>query len=593
MAGWGVRGVFPNISFSPRASRLFLILTGQGPPGMDTSVGMGVAGAFRGAAERAAGELAPEVSAASGVVASGSGLFPAAFGEGLGRYGSVLVPGVAGQLAVVGEFVAGTCDQAQEMKVEALAALAALLASLAVDAVVAFFAPAAGAEAAAAEVAAVRAVLESLLDGLAARVAQMVVVGAGVQVVTDAVAQAVLIAEGVQRGWNWRETGEQVGVGALGGVMGAGLAPVEEGLAGALAGLARGALGAGDVAAEAAGKDAGAVLGKDAGEVVPGEVVPGEVSVPGAPAGAEVPGVAEGVPAGVAGVRGEVAAGVPGAAEEVSVPGEVPAGVRGEVAAGVPGAGSAGWLAAGVAGRLADGAGEFAARLAVGGFHNAGHAFLWSWMTTGRPVWDWGTFSGGSAQGVSHVLGVAGGSAGRVSLAGAALPAGDLVSLLGPVTPQMLNEITAAGPGPVTAAAAGVLPGGEVPAVLRAGDVPAGVPAGNVPGEVPAVVPAGEVAGVRGGDLPASVPGKCGRERAGRERAGRGGAGRGCRPGTCRACRPGTCPGWCRAGWCRGVWRRAGRVRGSARRWRCCGWGGWCRGRRRRTGWRCGRGWCR
>ncbi len=47
-------------------------------------------------------------------------------------------------------------------------------------------------------------------------------IGIGIQVLLDSIAQGVLIGEGIQQKWNWKETGLQVAVGALGGAMGLG-----------------------------------------------------------------------------------------------------------------------------------------------------------------------------------------------------------------------------------------------------------------------------------------------------------------------------------------------------------------------------------
>ena len=137
-------------------------------------------------------------------------------------------------------------------------------------------------------------------------------------------------------------------------------------------------------------------------------------------------------------------------------------------------------------------------------------------MVTGTPVWDWAAFAGGSAQGVPHVVGEGLRAAGRVvpagpgevaDLAGLQVPAGDLLSLLGPVTPQVLNDIAAASPLPVPATAgpaggvpAAAVPGTAVPAAVTA------VPGEAVPGEAVTAVPA-VVTAVPGAAVPA-VPGE-------------------------------------------------------------------------------------
>ena len=125
-------------------------------------------------------------------------------------------------------------------------------------------------------------------------------------------------------------------------------------------------------------------------------------------------------------------------------------------------------------------AGEFTAGALVGGVHNAGHATLFNGMTGNGWSWDWGSFSGGAAQGVAGIV-AAGLAAGfKMATMVATLPVDQLLvrGLNESISPAILNDIAAYRPPPPDGgheAGAEVAPGAAaVPravAVLNALDV--------------------------------------------------------------------------------------------------------------------------
>ncbi len=475
----------PNIEFSPQAETFFKVVAGIAPPELNTDAASVVSGELDRAGAKVAA-LPQQVMALVNRAQTGmSGEMSAAFAASLTQYAKNVMPAVAAQLRATAQSVTETGEQAQVVKIQGLVTITQLIVQLMTDALFAIFSPVAALEAAAAAWAAARAFLRSLLSSFGVKVVEMVGVGVAIQVLTDMVTQAVLLASGIQKDWNWSEFGESFGIGALGGAMGVVMGPAEEGLAGAMAGLLKGRLPqvVDDGAAEALGNELGNELGdgvgRGAGDGV-GEGLgaeagePGEdgadVAVPAASAPDSAPAVEpvpeEAVPAAVAPDGAPAMDAVPGDA----VPAE----------AAEPAPGSAAWLA--------DHLSEFVASLAVGGFHNAGHAFLWNLMTTGTAEWDWGAFAGGATQSVTRSVGVGIEGAVQAARAGGALPAEDLLSLLGPVTPEVLTEIAAARPAealPAGAVTAGALPGQELSAEAVPGqELPAeALPGGGLAGD--------------------------------------------------------------------------------------------------------------
>ncbi len=136
-------------------------------------------------------------------------------------------------------------------------------------------------------------------------------------------------------------------------------------------------------------------------------------------------------------------------------------------------------------------AGEFTAGALVGGVHNAGHETLFNAMLGNGLSWNWGTFSGGAAQGVAGMVarGVAAGF--KMATMVATLPVEQLLvrGLNESISPAVLNDIATYRPPPPdggpgggpeggTAVGAEAAPGeAAVPpvvALLNAIDVPAG-----------------------------------------------------------------------------------------------------------------------
>jgi len=130
---------------------------------------------------------------------------------------------------------------------------------------------------------------------------------------------------------------------------------------------------------------------------------------------------------------------------------------------------------------LLHGIGEFGSGVLVGGVHNAGHETLFQGMQGNGWNWNWGTFAGGAAQGVTGVAarGLLGAS--RLPNLIATMPA-ELLLLrgVGPVNPAMLGDIATFGgdkPGGGGALSGGEAAGAAVPpavALLSAAGVPAG-----------------------------------------------------------------------------------------------------------------------
>ena len=204
----------------------------------------------------------------------------------------------------------------------------------------------------------------------------------------------MLIGEGIQKDWNWKETGEMAAVGALGGAMGLALHPLQEWATKNLASVIENMIvHEGDVIALDGAKDLAIDGAKDLGSGLK-----------------DAPVTPEGKP-------GDGAGWVPPS----------------------PSAMSRSWLI--------EKAAEVPVAMVVGGVHNAGHETLYNWWTTGTPTWSWATFAGGAAQGLTRPIGVLIGTSGRFVF-GLPVPVENLLAAaLGPVTPAMLNDIaTASGP---------------------------------------------------------------------------------------------------------------------------------------------------
>ena len=323
----------------------------------------------------------------------------------------------------MGDFASSTAAQVEYMKVEAIATLASLIATLVIEAVLAFFFPEIGLEMMAAEFAAVRLILNTLIGRVLAHILSAALIGIGIQVLLDSIAQAVLIGEGIQKTWNWEETGLQIAVGALGGVMGLALHPLERWASDELSGVVENLLKdeAGnleeDLAKDAAKDLAGLPRSKDLADDV--------------------------------GKRG------PDDGPGWKAP---------------PAVGSRDW----VIDKLA----EIPVGIVIGGIHNAGHETLFSLFTTGQATWSWETFAGGAAQAVARPVGILIGAGSRMAF-GLPLPAENLLAgALGSVTPSMLNEIANApalppgtgAPAARPVGAAGSRQGGRARACRRAGE---------------------------------------------------------------------------------------------------------------------------
>ena len=462
---------------------MFVVLTGMRPPLIGTASLLEAGDLANRTADRIDSELSPLVEQVVNQVLTGmnSAVSPE-FAGSLARYTSKApgyFPETSSQLRQMGDFASSTAAQVEFMKVEAIATLASLIATLVIEAVLAFFFPEVGLEMMAAEFAAVRLILNTLIGRVLAHILSAALIGIGIQVLLDSIAQAVLIGEGIQKDWNWEETGLQVAVGALGGAMGLALHPLAQWASGELAGVIDGLLGseARDLAkvlaadparglAVVAGGDSGKDLAGDAARRVPD----------GGPA--EGKGPRPGGGPGTGGPDGGPAAGGPGWRAR-------------------PGVWSRPWVIEKLA--------EVPVGIVIGGIHNAGHETLFNLFLTGRATWSWETFAGGSAQAVARPVGILAGAGSRMAF-GLPLPAENLLAgALGSVTPSMLNEI---------AGAPALPPGGGV---LGAGPGSAGRGrAARRPGR--SQRPAGRAGE---GARPAG-PGRAGRGRGG---AGRGGAG--------------------------------------------------------------------
>src|SRR5579875_2566664 len=234
-------GNYGNASIDPHAEGLFLALTGEEFPQLDTDRARAAAQVLAAAGDRIDGQLTPLLQDRIDAAQTGmSGEMTRAFIAALEQYTTsppYILPTTASLARQLGAYTASTADQAEEMKIQAIVALAVMIAALIVDAIIAYFSPEAGAEAAAAEIAATRTILQALLAGLRTAIMHAIPIAIAIQVGQDTLAQIIERSMGVEQNWNWAETFEQIGIGALGGVMGMVLKPVEERLTDDLAGL--------------------------------------------------------------------------------------------------------------------------------------------------------------------------------------------------------------------------------------------------------------------------------------------------------------------------------------------------------------------
>ncbi|HEY2575487.1 MAG TPA: hypothetical protein VGI74_04195, partial [Streptosporangiaceae bacterium] len=419
---------YSNIEFNPQEAELFLVLTGERPPEFNTDGGHEAAQILMSYADMVDNQLTPLVQARVNAAQTGmSGEMSKSFVANLEQYtvaSPFILPTTSNLARQLGVYTDSASDQAQSIKIQAIVALAVLIAAFIVDAIIAFFDPAAGIEAAVAEEAATRVFLEALLDALKEMIFHAIPIGIAIQVGQDTLAQIIEMAEGIEKNWNWTETLEQVGIGALGGAMGSFLKPLEEKLTGNLTHLLENMVNSG-------GKDLTKDLGKDLGNGLDNNV--GHDGAGGPGAGDHVPGGAgDHMPGGA----GDHVPADPGAGDHV--PGDPgPGGSKGPSwTPNKPPVGSAGWWLHNLA--------SIPVGILIGGIHNAGHATLWNLMTTGQLTWDWGTFMGGAAYGVAHPLAVMAGGGARMAV-GVTAPAENLIAAaFGSVTPQHLTDIASA-----------------------------------------------------------------------------------------------------------------------------------------------------
>ena len=315
-------------------------------------------------------------------------------------------PETSAALRQMGDYATTTAAQVEYMKVEAIATLSSLIASLIAEAALAFFFPEIGLELMAAECAAVRAILNTLVGRLLMQIVSASVIGVGIQVLLDSIAQAVLIGEGIQKTWNWEETGLQVGVGLLGAGMGLVLHPIQEWASHELANVIKGFVSHdAPILADNVVTDAVKEIDEAGGNNLTKDLAT-EAPKPGS----------DGPPLEVQEPRPDVT-------PETTGPGwraPTPVGTRD-------------W----VIDRLA----EIPTGIVIGGIHNAGHETLFNLMRTGQLKWSWETFAGGASQALTRPIGVLMGGGARMAF-GLPMPAENLLAgALGSVTPSMLNDI--------------------------------------------------------------------------------------------------------------------------------------------------------
>src|SRR5712691_6359528 len=406
--------------FTDQEASFFMVATGVRPPEFDTDLASTAGLELLKAAGMIDRELTPLVQERIDAAHLGmSGEMSKAFVTTLEQYTTAppyILPTVSGLARELGAYTITTADQVEAMKIQAIAALAVLIAAFMVDAVIAYFDPPEGIKAAIAQWLAVRAALEALLGSLLLRFLEMVVIGIAIQETMDTVAQIVMRAKGIEQTWNWRETLDQIGIGALGGAMGVVLMPLEEKLTGVLANLLHHLPGAG---IKILGRDLGEVLGEDLGKSLGKDLREG------------------------LGNDMHSAEGGPGAF------GRGPSGNPDSELAGGHGRGAGpSWAptrpSAGTAAFWLHNLAEIPVGIVIGGIHNAGHETLWVLMTTGQATWSWETFAGGSAQAMLHPIAVMTGGGARM-LVGVTAPAENLIAAaFGAVTPQHLADIAAA-----------------------------------------------------------------------------------------------------------------------------------------------------
>ncbi len=376
-----------DVQFNPQEAKLFEILTGIKPPVAATALFYQAGTLASDTANRIDSELTPAVELVVGHVLTGmnSAVSPS-FADHLAQYTTSpgYFPAMSAQLRQMADYSTSTAAQVEYLKIEAIATLSSLIASLVIEAVLSFFFPGLGLEMMAASCAVVRFLLSSLIGRILLKILSAALIGIGIQELLDAIAQGVLIGEGIQKDWNWKETGDMAAVGALGAAMGLVLHPLQEWATKKLASAIEDLIShEGDVIS----KDLAIDGAKDLGSAL-----------------RDTPVLPEGKP-------GDGAGWAPTPPPVMSRP----------------------WLI--------EKAAEVPVAMVIGGVHNAGHETLYSWWTTGTPKWSWATFSGGAAQGLTRPVGVLIGSGGRFVF-GLPVPAENLLAAaLGPVTPAMLNDI--------------------------------------------------------------------------------------------------------------------------------------------------------
>ena len=431
-----------DIQFTPQEAMFFLVLTGMRPPLIPTATLYEAGNAANDTANRIDNELTPLVDELVSQVLTGmnSAVSPE-FADALAQYTSKppgYFPETSAALRQMGDYAVSTAGQVEYMKIMAITTLASLIASLVIEAAIAFFFPEVGLEMMAAEFAIVRFLLNTLIGRVLAHILSATLIGIVIQVLLDSIAQAVLIGEGIQKNWNWKETGLQVAVGALGGAMGLVLHPVSEFVSHELADVFKNLLGKdgenfADKLAIDGAEDLTKVPGGGPAKDLPGDLpkdAPG-----GGPAGDEpdmrpVPGGQEPRPDGSLGdgpkIDEPMADGPKVDEPKIDEPGWT---------APTP-VGSRDWVI--------DHLAQIPTSIVIGGVHNAGHETLFSLMTTGKATWNWATFAGGAAQALTHPIGVLLGGGTRMAF-GLPVPAENLLAgALGKVTPSMLNDIASA-----------------------------------------------------------------------------------------------------------------------------------------------------
>jgi len=395
---------YGNVQFTPEEAHFFYVLTGEQPPLFNTDGGHAAAQVLANYADMIDNQLTPLVQDRINSAQIGmSGEMSKAFVANLEQYTvspPYILPSTSDLARQLASYTDTASDQAQMAKIQAIVALTVLIVSLAVAVILWIFSPQAAAETVAAAETFARMILNALLRMLEETVLYAIPIGIAIQVGQDTLAQIIALAEHVERTWNWDETLEQIGIGALGGLMGGILKPVEKMLVGSLSKAIMHALESGDHG-----------LDEEAAKLASG--------LGGGPGGAAT-----------------------GAGLSWKPP--------------TPPVGSAAWWLH----NLVHAAVEVPVGIGIGGIHNAGHATLWNLMTGQGLSWNWGTFMGGAAYGVIHPIAQLTGTSIRMGL-GVSAPLENVVAAaFGSVTPQHLSAIAAAGDDDPDGGAAGGAQGG-------------------------------------------------------------------------------------------------------------------------------------